>query len=132
MRLLSRILCVLGGRQPRPLLALLLTAQVVVAVVQAIDRGQWLVAGVLAGVAMATVLTPLAHAVISRRSEFAADGFAADHGLAAPLASALRTLAGDRPLASQPRELLASHPAPGQRIDALQPGGPAPRHAAPR
>jgi STE24 endopeptidase len=130
MRLLSRVACALAGRQPRPLLALLLTAQVLVAVVQAIDRGQWLLAGVLAGVAMATVLTPLAHAVVSRRSEFAADGFAADHGLASPLASALRTLAGDPPLAGQPRDLLASHPALGQRIDALQPGGPASRQAA--
>jgi STE24 endopeptidase len=132
MRLLSRVTSALGARQPRPLLALLLTAQVVVAVVQAIDRGQWLIAGVLAGVALATVLTPLAHALISRRSELAADRFAADHGLASPLASALRTLAGHRPVAGQPRDLLASHPALGQRIDALQPGGPASRQAAPR
>ncbi len=69
---------------------------------------------------LAAVLGPLADAAISRRSEFAADRFAADHGLALELATALRAMDdGRRTACGWPRRLLASHPTSEQRIRAL-------------
>jgi STE24 endopeptidase len=69
---------------------------------------------------MAAVLCPVADAAISRRSEFAADRFAADHGLALELAAALRALDNGRSEAyGWSRRLLAHHPTPDQRINAL-------------
>ncbi len=79
-----------------------------------------MVGGVLAFVGLAAVLCPLADAAVSRRSEFAADRFAADHGLACELAAALHALDdGRRGACGWSRRLLASHPTAEQRIRAL-------------
>ena len=79
-----------------------------------------MVAGVLALVGLAVMLCPLADAAISRRSEFAADRFAADHGLALELAAALHAMDdGRRGACGWSRRLLASHPTSEQRIRAL-------------
>ena len=123
-RALGRVVAALAGRQPRPMLALLAMAVVLVAVVRAVDRHDWVTAAVLTGVTVVTVLAPLAHAAISRRSELAADRFAADCGLAAPLASALRNLARNAPDSPRRRPLLASHPSLSERIDALAASAP--------
>lgn len=119
-RLVIAVALGLSGRQPRPSLAVVVCAGVGVAVVQAVSRRNWLVAGVLAGVAVLMVLCPLVDAAASRRAEFVADQFAAHRGLAVPLAAALRTLDGQRSASDGwlPR-ILASHPAVDQRIDAL-------------
>src|ERR687889_452421 len=92
----------------------------IVAVTRALLQGQWMVGGVLAFVGVAAVLCPLADAAISRRSEFAADRFAADHGLALELAAALHAMDDGRSAAAGwPRRLLASHPTSDQRMRAL-------------
>jgi STE24 endopeptidase len=95
-------------------------AGLAVAVTHALQQGHWEVGRVLAFVGMAAVLCPVADAAISRRSELAADRFAADHGLALDLAAALHALENDR---SEPcgwsRRLLAAHPATDRRINAL-------------
>jgi STE24 endopeptidase len=58
--------------------------------------------------------------VIGRQAEFAADRFAADHGLALELAAALNALDDGRRAASGwSRRLLSSHPTSEQRIRAL-------------
>lgn len=120
LRLLVRIELTLCGWQPRPLLALVMCAGVVVAVVRAVTQRDWMVAGVLLGVTALTVLCPLTDAAVSRRAEWAADRFAADHGLARPLAGALRAIHGDHYTGSGwPRRVLASHPEVERRIDAL-------------
>jgi STE24 endopeptidase len=112
-----RVLC---GRQPRSLLVVVVCAGVGVAVVQAIVQRDWLVAVVVTGVAVLTVSCPLAAAAASRRAEFVADRFAADQGLAVPLAAALRALGGERSAAhGRLQRTLASHPAVDRRIDAL-------------
>ncbi|PZS34546.1 MAG: hypothetical protein DLM59_04560 [Pseudonocardiales bacterium] len=64
------------------LLALVMAAGVVVAVVRAIQQRHWAVAVVLSAVAVCTVACPLADAAVSRRSEYAADRFAASPRLA--------------------------------------------------
>lgn len=119
-RSLVRIELALCGRQPRPLLALVMCAGVVMAVVQAVTQQNWIVAGVLAGVTALSVVCPLADAAVSRRDEWVADRFTADHGLARPLAAALRALHGDHHAPfGWLRRLLASHPDLDRRIDAL-------------
>ena len=111
----------LTGRQSQRGLALVvLVAGLAVAVVRAVQQGLWTAGGVLTFVALATVLCPLADAAISRHGEFAADRFAADHGLALELAAALRALDDGQPGArGWPRRLRASHPTPDRRIRAL-------------
>jgi STE24 endopeptidase len=95
-------------------------AGVVVAVTRALHQGQWLVGGALAFPGLAAVLCPLADAAVSRRSEFAADRFAADHGLAPELAAALHAMdEGRRGACGCSRRFLASHPTSEQRIRAL-------------
>lgn len=119
-RLLIGLTLASCGRQPRRLLAAVVSAGVVVAVAQAVSQQSWLVAGVLGGVALLAVLCPLADAALARRAELAADRFAANHGLALPLAGALRTLDGDHhAVRSWFRRLFTSHPAVDRRIDAL-------------
>lgn len=118
-RALGRVVAALAGRPPRPMLVLPVMAVVLVAVVRAVDRHDWLTAAVLSGVTAVTVLAPPARAAICRRSELAADRFAADRGLAAPLTSALHALAGSAPASSRRRPLLASHPTLGERLDAF-------------
>jgi STE24 endopeptidase len=112
----------LAGRQPRPGLAVAVVAVVagvVVAVIHALHQGQWMVGGVLAFVGLAAVLCPLADAALSRQGEFAADPFAADHGLALELATALHALGDGRAACGRSRRLLASHPTPDRRISAI-------------
>ncbi|MCW2705702.1 MAG: rane protein of unknown function [Blastococcus sp.] len=87
--LLTGLASSLAGRQPRHGLGVVVVAGPAVAVTHALQRGQWMVGGVPTSVGLAAVLCPLADAVISRQSEFAADRFAADHGLALELAAAL-------------------------------------------
>ncbi len=119
-RLLTGIGLALSGRPARRGLIMVIAAGVAVAVTRALYQGQVLVGGVLAFVGLAAVLCPLADAAISRRSEFAADRFAADHGLACELAAALHALDdGRRGACGWSRRLLASHPTAEQRIRAL-------------
>jgi STE24 endopeptidase len=93
---------------------------ITVAVVRALRQGDWMIGGVLAALALSAVICPLADAAVSRRAEFTADRFAADHGLARELAAALRALndaSGAAPGWS--RRLLASHLSTELRISAL-------------
>jgi STE24 endopeptidase len=119
-RVLTGIASTLAGGQPRPGLAVVVGAGLAVAVTHALQQGQWRVVGVLAFVGVAAVLCPLADAAMSRRSEFAADRFAAAHGLAPELAAALRAMdGGQRAAGGWSRLLLASHPTLDRRISAI-------------
>ncbi len=110
----------LAGRHLRQGLSIVVVAGLAVAVARALHEGEWMVGGVLAFIGLAVVLCPLADAAISRRSEVAADRFAADCGLALELAAALHLLNDGRSAGSAwPRRLLASHPTPDRRITAL-------------
>src|SRR4051812_45670646 len=71
---------ILAGRHPRQQLSIVVLAGLVVAAIRALQQGQWMAAGVLLVAGLTAVLVPLANAAISRRSEYAADRFAADHG----------------------------------------------------
>jgi hypothetical protein len=66
-----------GRRQPLALLGIVVVAAVAIAVGQAVQQGHWAVAAVLSGVFVCAVVCPLADAYVARRSEFAADRFAA-------------------------------------------------------
>jgi STE24 endopeptidase len=109
-----------GRRQPVRLLRLVVAAVVVVAVVQAQQRGQVTTVLVLSTVSVCAVACPLIDAWVSRRSEYAADRFAATCGVAVALSAALTRLdAGrvNRPSWSQ--RALSRHPSLERRIDAL-------------
>jgi STE24 endopeptidase len=110
-----------GGRpQSRSLLGLLTVAVVAIAVGQAVQQGEAAAAAVLIALAVCAVACPLADAAIARRAEFAADRFAAEHGVGAQLAVALERLNGDA--ADELRwsaGLLSRHPAVDRRLDAL-------------
>jgi STE24 endopeptidase len=111
--LLTGLASILAGRQPRRGVAVVVVAGLAVAVTRALHQGQWLVGGVLAFLGLAAVLCPLADAAIRRRSECAADRFAADHGLALELVAALHAMDDGRSAAAGwPRRLLASHRPP--------------------
>ena len=123
-RLAARLLICLGlamsGPQSRALSAVIVSAGVIVSVVQAVQLRHWLVAGVLAGVAVLAVICPLVDAAVRRGSELAADRFAAEHGLAIPLATALRGLDAGRGIScGRARRIMAPHPALDRRIEAL-------------
>ncbi|MGR7026185.1 M48 family metalloprotease [Geodermatophilus sp. URMC 62] len=118
--LLTGLASILADRPPRRGMLIVVVAALAMAVTRALLQGQWMVGGVLAFVGLAEVLCPLADAAISRRSEFAADRFAADHGLGLELAAALHAMHdGLRVAAGWSRRPLASHPSPEQRIRAL-------------
>jgi STE24 endopeptidase len=121
LRLVIRIgLATVGRRQPLRLLALVALAGVVVAVVQAVQQRHWAVAVVLSAVAVCTVVCPLADAALSRRSEYAADRYAADVGVGPQLAAALQVLAGGR--RRRPAlvvRVVSRHPEVAQRIAVL-------------
>lgn len=88
--------------------------------VQAVQQLQWAVALVLSSVAVCAVLCPLADAAVSRRSEYAADRYAADVGAGPQLAGALQVLAArQRRHAGLAARLLSRHPKVGRRIEAL-------------
>ncbi len=115
-------LATVGRRQPLRLLALVVLAGVVIAVVQAVQQRHWAVAVVLSAVAVCAVVCPLVDAAVSRRSEYAADRYAATAGLGEQLAAALHVLDGGRRRrrrAGLLARLLSRHPEVGRRIEAL-------------
>jgi STE24 endopeptidase len=111
---------ILAGRDPRRGLGIVVLAGLAVGEFRALQQGQWLAGGVLVVVGLTAVLVPLANAAISRRSEYAADRFAADHGLAIELAAALRVLNDGKRAPRGWSRLLSTHPTSDQRIKALQ------------
>jgi STE24 endopeptidase len=109
-----------GRRQPLRLLAVVVLAGVVVAVVHAVQQRQWAVAVVLSAVTFCSVVCPLADAAVSRRSEYAADRYAAGAGLGPQLAAALQVLAGrQRRRPGLVARLLSRHPSVARRIAVL-------------
>jgi STE24 endopeptidase len=127
-RLILGLSFAIAGRiQPLRLAAAVATAAVVVAIVQAIQAQQWAVVVVLSSVAGASVICPLADAVVSRRSEYAADCYTAQRGLGPQLAAALQTLTRSprRPLGWTAR-LLSRHPELDRRLEWLAQGATAP------
>jgi STE24 endopeptidase len=113
-------LATIGRRQPLRLLACVALAGVMDAVVQAMQGRQWVVAVVLTVVAVCTVVCPLVDAAVSRRSEYAADRYAADAGLGPQLAAALHVLSrGEHQRPRTVARLLSRHPSAAQRIAAL-------------
>ena len=121
-RLMIGIAMTLTGarRQPRLLLAVVAAAEVTVAVAQAAMQQQWLVAFLIGGITTAAVLCPLIDAAVSRRSEYAADRFAAQNGVGPHLADALRTLERRASCRRAPMaRLLASLPSTSRRVKAL-------------
>jgi STE24 endopeptidase len=118
-RVLLRVVGGLAGRQPRPLLPVVVCVGVVLTVAQALAQRNWAVAGVLGGGASLAALCPLSDAALARTEEMSADQYAADHGLALPLANALRVLHDGHQAAGGGSRLLASHPSVDRRIDTL-------------
>jgi STE24 endopeptidase len=125
-RLTSRIMTGLAmtltgaPRQPRVLMAVVAAAEVIVAVAQAVAQHHWPVALLIGGIATATLGCPLIDAAVSRRSEYAADRFAAQRGVAPHLADALRVLDRGAACRRTPMvSLLASHPSTSRRVEAL-------------
>ncbi len=113
-------LATVGRRQPMRLLAAVTATVVVIAVVQAAQHHDWKVAIVLSVVASCAVVCPLADAALSRRSEYAADRFAAEQGAGAQLAAALLALDGRRQARrSWTVRALSGHPSTDRRVDAL-------------
>src|SRR5205085_2247022 len=90
-------------------------AGLAVAEFRALKQGQWLAEGVLVFVGLTVVLVPLAHAAISRRSEYAAD-----YGLEIEFTAALRVLDDGKRAPRRWSRLLSTHPTSEQRIRALQ------------
>ena len=121
-RLMTGVAMTITGarHQPRLLLALVVVAEVIVAVAQAATQHQWLVALRIGGIATTAVGCPLVDAAVSRRSEYAADRFAAQQGVGPHLADALRALDGGASSRRSPMaRFLASHPSTSRRIEAL-------------
>ena len=121
-RLMIGIAMTLTGarRQPRLLLAVVAAAEVIVAVAQAMAQHHWLVASLIGGVATAAVGCPLIDAAVSRRSEYAADRFAAEHGVGPQLAAAFRVLDRGASCRRSPMaRFLVSHPSTSRRVEAL-------------
>jgi STE24 endopeptidase len=128
---------ILAGRHPRRGLGIVVLAGLAVAGFRALQQGRWMPGGVLVVVGLAAVLVPLANAAISRQSEYAADRFAAAHGLAIELTAALRVLNGGHRGPRGWSRLWLTHPTVEQRIKALQtaiigqgPEGGSDRHPA--
>lgn len=119
-RLLLGVAAACAGRQPRRLLACVIVAAVVIAVVQAVQQRQWVVAISVSALALCTVVCPLADAALSRRSEYAADRYATDAGLGLHLAAALQTM-DVSPYRSRTwtARALSRHPSLEDRIEAL-------------
>jgi STE24 endopeptidase len=114
-------LATVGRRQPLRLLAVVVLAGVVIAVVQAVQQRQWAVAVVLSAVAFCAVVCPLVDAALSRRSEYAADRYAAGVGLGPQLAAALQLFAeGQRRRPGVVARLLSRHPSVARRIAVLK------------
>jgi STE24 endopeptidase len=106
----------LAGRDPRQGLSIVAVTGLAVAVIRAQQQGR----GSAGRRRAHGVLVPPANAAISRRSEYAADRFAADHGLAIELAAALRVLEDGKPAPRGWSRLLSTHPTAEQRIRACR------------
>ena len=113
-------LAAVGRRQPRPLLALVTVAVVVIAVVQSVQQGQIAAPALLAAMLVCAAGCPLADAWLARRSEFAADRFAAERGAGRQLAAALRNL-DRRPRRKRTwtQRALSRHPSTQRRIQTI-------------
>jgi Zn-dependent protease with chaperone function len=91
-----------------------------IALLRAVQHGQWTAALMLAGVATTVLATPLLDAAISRAAERAADYYAAEVGAGPDLAAALLAISGSpRPRRGWDSWLLASHPSVASRVDML-------------
>jgi STE24 endopeptidase len=110
---------VVGKGQPLGLVGIVAAVAVTVAVVQGAQQGQWAVVAVLSGLAVCAIACPLADAYIARRSEYAADRFAAARGAGRDLATALGLLASSERELRAAARLLGRHPAIARRLDAL-------------
>jgi STE24 endopeptidase len=108
-----------GRRQPLALFWIVVLAAVGIAVGQAVQHGQWAVGAVLSGLIVCAVVCPIADAYVARRSEFAADRFAAARGAGPELASALLQLGGDERRIRGVARLLCRHPSIERRVAAL-------------
>jgi STE24 endopeptidase len=107
-----------GRRQPLALLGIVVVAAVAIPVGQAVRQGQWAAAAVLSGVIVCAVVCPVADAYVARRSEFAADRFAAARG-AAPELAALLQLTGDECRVPGVATVLSRHPSIERRLNTL-------------
>jgi STE24 endopeptidase len=83
-----------GRRQSLKLTAVLATGVLVTAVVQAMQRSDWVTAAVLAALPIFGFGAPLADAALSRASERAADRYTVAMGMGPALAGALRHVGG--------------------------------------
>lgn len=83
-----------GARRLGPAIALVAAAGGAVAIVQAVQRGQWLSAGILSAVAASLVLTPLLDALISRASEHAGRSVAPRRSAPGPISPGRLTVLG--------------------------------------
>jgi Zn-dependent protease with chaperone function len=109
----------LAARQPRGLLALVVLTAFIIAIDNAVRRGEWSSAAVLAALALCPVISPIADAAISRASEHQADRYAAQIGYNKALTLALRT-----PQVAEPSQLrhplLRHHPGMDRRLRRLE------------
>ncbi len=112
-------LAILGRRQPKPLLAVVVAVAVVRGVQQLIAQHQWAPALLLATIAAGAVVCPLADAALSRSSEYAADRYAADRGAGSQLAVALRAVERRPGRRGWVAGALATHPGTDRRVEAL-------------
>ena len=113
------IISTIGRRKPLLLPAGAVVASLMIAIVQAVQHRQWAVATVLTAIAMCSVACPLIDAAVSRRSEFAADRYAAAAGLGPQLAAALKAFDGGQRRPRLVARLLSSHPTVARRIAGL-------------
>jgi len=117
---LGRGLATVGRKQPIRLLGVVVGAAVIRALVQAITQGQTAAAALLCALAVCAVLCPLADAWVRRRSEYAADRFAAQHGAGPQLAAALARLdQGRGRRQSWTQAALNRHPNTERRVAAI-------------
>ena len=66
---LAGLASTLAGRHPRQGLSIVVLAGLAVAVIRALQQGQWMAGGVLVVAGLTAVFVPLANAAISRRAE---------------------------------------------------------------
>jgi Zn-dependent protease with chaperone function len=120
-RLVVCLACVLSGRRRLGWgSGLLLLVGGGIALLRAVQHGQWTAALMLAGVAIALLATPVLDAAISRAAERAADRYTAEVGAGPDLAAALLAISGSRrPQRGWGSGLLASHPSLSSRVDTL-------------
>lgn len=115
----GRIAAPLAARQPRALLTVVVLTAFIIAISQAVQRGEWSSAAILSALVRCPLISPIADAAISRASEHAADQYAAQIGFNNALTLALKTTQAAR--ASQPRHpLLRDHPGIDRRLRRLE------------